>query len=125
MMKRELKFCRETDEETRLVLWFADVPEWEGEKEELQMVAGADIFLDYLADDKNEVSIFVSDNQFEGADILKLVQLGSEIEGGSGAVYELNTYHNKFVGLHMWLCDVLKFVFVGFPEKIYLKKILK
>ena len=122
-MKRELKFCRETDTETGMFLWFADLPEWKGEKEELQMVAGADNFLEWQADGKDEVSFVVSDTEFEESEVLKLMILGSKIYQEGGAVYQLYSYKNEIIGLHMWLCDVMKFVFGGFPEKIYIKKV--
>ena len=34
--------------------WFVDLPEWEGERWELQMVMGADSFLDVLSQGENE-----------------------------------------------------------------------
>jgi hypothetical protein len=37
--------------------WFVDLPEWEGEVWELQMVSGADVFCDILAQGEDEVYV--------------------------------------------------------------------
>ena len=55
-MIRQFKFYKE---ETGR--WYVDLPEWEGEKDELEMVAGADIFLEILAQDEPEVYVTLSD----------------------------------------------------------------
>jgi hypothetical protein len=41
---RTIRFYKEPDS-----TWFADIPEWEGEKWELEMVMGADMMLEILA----------------------------------------------------------------------------
>jgi hypothetical protein len=102
--------------------WYVDLPEWEGTKAELQMVSGADSFLDILAEGEAEVHVVLSDDYFEGSDNLEMVKLG-RLEGwelGEGAWYNLNTYKGiSDFNLEMWLCDVTKFVFDDFPKIIY------
>lgn len=103
--------------------WFIDLPEWDGEVWELQMVAGADIFLDVLAQGKNEVFLTLSSTPFENAEVLIFEKIG-RLEGfefGSGAWYLLKEYKGITYNLKMWLCDVTKhpLVFGRFPENIY------
>lgn len=104
--------------------WFAVIPEWEGPKADLQMVCGADTWLDLLCQGEWHVWLTISDAPFDGASELKLIALGEydDVEVGSGASYKLST---KLMGidydLEMWLCDVTKFVFGDFPKIIYFK----
>lgn len=102
--------------------WFVDLPEWEGDKEELQMVAGADHFLDILSQGEDGVHVTLSEEPFSNADALTLLHLGSTPGLGSGAVYALNSYNNISYDFPMWLCDVTKFVFGKFPDMIYFRR---
>lgn len=117
-MMRNLKFYKE---ETGR--WYVDLPEWEGEKDELEMVMGADSFLEILSQGENEVYVTLSDTEFPNAERLRLLELGriEGIELGSGAWYSLTSYKDIPYDIEMWLCDVTKFVFGGFPKVIYFK----
>jgi hypothetical protein len=103
--------------------WFVDLPEWEGDVWELQMVAGADIFLDVLSQGKDEIYVTLSDTPFDGAEVLVYQEIG-RLEGfemGSGAWYLLQEYMGITYNLKMWLCEVTKhpMVFGHYPNKIY------
>ena len=111
-MKR-LKFYKESDNR-----WYVDLPEWEGSKAELEMVAGADSMLEYMAEGEAQVWIVLSEQEFENADKLEFLRLATEIE--NGAFYKLDKYRGIEIGLEMWLCDVTKFVFGDFPKMIFL-----
>lgn len=105
--------------------WFVDIPEWEGEVWELQMVAGADIFLDILAQDESEIYVILSTEPFEECETLTFEQIG-RLEGfemGEGAWYRLESYKGIQYKLPMWLCDVTKhaMVFGKFPKQIYFR----
>lgn len=116
-MKRNFRFYR-VEETGR---WYVDLPEWEGETADLEMVMGADTFLDILAQGENECWVMLSIVPEEGADKLTLIEPG-KLEGpemGEGAWYKLETYRGIDYNLDMWLCDVTKFVFGYFPEEIY------
>ena len=103
--------------------WFVDIPGWEGDKSDLQMIAGADHFLDILAQDNDRISAILADVPLSGAGCLDLVRLGDleSWEYGTGAWYNLTTYKGIDFNFEMWLCDVTKhpMVFGTFPEKIY------
>ena len=103
--------------------WYVDLPEWTGHKEELEMVMGADSFLEILSQGESESYVTLSDKEFDGAERLELTNLGriEGIELGSGAWYSLKEYMGIPYDMEMWLCDVTKFVFGDFPKVIYFK----
>lgn len=114
---RTFKFYRNTGG------WYVDLPEWTGEKWELEMVMGSDTFLDILAQDNNEIYVILSTEPFDGCETLHYLYDG-RLEGsefGEGAWYRLNQYMGLDFKLEMWLCDVTKFVFGNFPKVIYFK----
>ena len=111
-MKR-LKFYKESDNR-----WYVDLPEWTGSKAELEMVAGADSMLEYMAEGEAQVWLMLSEQEFQNADKLEFLRLATEIE--NGAFYKLEKYRGIEIGLEMWLCDVTKFVFGDFPKMIFL-----
>ncbi len=115
---RNFKFYKESNNQ-----WYVDLPEWGGSKEDLQMVAGADLFLDILAQGQNTVDVILSDTYFNNCEVLEMKYLGRIEcwELGEGAWYELKTYMGIEYRLDMWLCDVTKFVFKDFPRKIFFK----
>ena len=103
--------------------WFIDLPGWEGEKYDLQMVAGADTFLDLLSQGENDVYVTLSTEPFDDCEVLLFEHYGrlEAWELGEGAWYVLSTYKGQHYDLKMWLCDVTKFVFGNLPDKIYFK----
>jgi hypothetical protein len=119
VMRRMFKFYKENTGR-----WYVDLPEWEGEKAELEMVSGADLFLDLLSQGEETVNVTLSTVSFEGSEVLEMKYLGA-LEGwemGTGAWYKLISYMGLEYNLDMWLCDVTKFVFGSFPENIYFCK---
>lgn len=94
--------------------WFAVIPEWEGERDELEMVMGADTMLDIIAQGQDEVRLTLSTEPFEGYDYI--LTLKEEIyEGGT---YDLK---GRYVSFDIWLCHVTKFVFGEMPQVMYVK----
>ncbi len=119
IMRRTFKFYK-----TEVGRWYVDLPEWEGSIDELEMVAGADLFLELLSQGEETVFLTLSTVPFEGSEILEMKYLGT-LEGwemGTGAWYKLVSYMGLEYKLDMWLCDVTKFVFGSFPENIYFCK---
>lgn len=96
--------------------WFIVLPDYPGEKADLQMVAGADLMLDHLLSlmdnpDKGMVNLIISD----GTDVFNDHTLYFiEEPEHSGAIYFAEAF-----GMHIWLCDVVKFIFGEFPKSIY------
>ena len=100
--------------------WYIDIPDWLGEKSELQMVSGADDMLNYMAEGNNKVRLMFSEEKIEGWDGLILKELTPEIGGGN---YNLKEYRGIKLNLDMWLCGVTEYVFGRMPKTIYIKKV--
>lgn len=104
--------------------WYIDLPEYllqGGDKGDLQMVSGADTMLDIIAQEKNEVTLQIDTEPFEGADELLPTELCDPIPGGG--YYYMKQFENKTVNKDLWLCDVTRFVFGNIPGKIYVRNI--
>lgn len=115
---RKLKFCKETDNR-----WYVELPEWEGSKSDLEMVAGADTMLEYMAEGESEVCLYLSIDEFENSDKLEFIRLAKELS--NGAYYRFDKFRGIDINLEMWLCDVTLFVFGKFPKTIYVANIGK
>lgn len=109
-----LKFVKESSNK-----WYIDLPDWMGKKSALQMVSGADILLDYMAEGRREVTILADTMEFEGASHLDLIKKC----WFNGADYKIDMYKNYQLKLDVWLCNVTKHVLGDFPETIYFEKI--
>jgi len=94
--------------------WYAVLPEWEGERDELEMVMGADTMLDIMAEGDDEVHITLSTEPFENYTYM----LFFKEEIYDGATYDLK---GRYVNFDIWLCSVTKFVFGEFPKQMYIK----
>ena len=114
-MKRNFKFKKINNTN-----WYIILPEWKGDPDDLQMVEGADQWLDLLSNKRTEISLTLSTQTFEDAEILSLIRLREENLGGGG-IYYLESYEGKKIGLKLWLCEVTQFVFKDIPQKIYFK----
>lgn len=93
--------------------WYIDLPSYPGPKADLEMVMGADTMLDLLSEGLGYVYLYISDVTFIGSTVLEFQELTPDY--GEGANY-------KLIGetsFNVWLCDVVKFIFGHFPEKIY------
>jgi hypothetical protein len=106
---KKLKFKKEGKQ------WYIDLPEWEGDKADLEMVAGADTLLDILSNNNDTVSIEVSEEPIENA--IKLKKL-HHIYGG--ADYKIENCPGVD---RAWLCKVTKFVYGGYmPNYLFIKQ---
>jgi hypothetical protein len=108
-----LKFAKENKK------WYIVLPEWSGRKSALQMVGGADALLDYIAEGKREVNLYVDEEPFDDAECLTLIKKC----WFNGADYKIDTYENNELKLKVWLCNVTLFVLEEFPENIYFIKL--
>lgn len=117
-MTRKFRFYIESN------AWWIDFPEWiekGGDQEELQMVMGADVMLAWLADGKDEVTLELSDKPFN--DSRRLYRLDHPCDSGSFYLYPATDLIKDH--WRIWLCDVTKFIFQGFPDVIYFKIVEK
>lgn len=115
-MEKILKFYK-TEKEG---LWFIYLPEYivaGGNPVELQMVAGADEFLDILGEGKDEVDIQILNNP-EGIQLTQKLVRMDYIPNQVGKHYQ-DFMTNKL----MWLCPVTLFIFGEYPAEIYYQKL--
>jgi hypothetical protein len=114
-MERICKFKKENDGS-----WFVVLPEWEGNKSDLQMVLGADTLLDIMSQGHNEILVRFSTEGFPGANLMYwfLNGIPGDLEVG-GAMYHIDEYNGIVYNFDLWLCDVTKFVFGEMPQHIY------
>ena len=61
----------------------------------------------------------MSDEPFEGADLISLVTDLSESIGGGD--YFMKRYKDEIVNQNMWLCAVTVIVFGSLPSSVYIK----
>jgi hypothetical protein len=103
--------------------WFIDLPEYieqGGNAGDLQMVDGADTILDLMANRGTTVVLNISEEPFEGADMLILTEKCDPAIGGG--YYHMENCNGKPVNQRMWLCQVTEFVFGSLPERIFVKQ---
>jgi hypothetical protein len=117
MLKRNFQFYKNNKAE-----WWLDLPEWKGDPEDLQMIEGADEWLNLLSPNNQSITVTMADEYFEGAENLSLLRLREENFGGGG-IYYLENYQGKKVALKLWLCEVTAFIFDCIPQKMFFLKI--
>ena len=127
-MKR-IRFVKE------IGLWYADLPEFLeqglGTKNNLLMVDGSDTFLDLLSKNGKEVTLDISEDEFEGYHAkMNKVRWGKNQElldavGHEtveyGAYYEVNKLDGKSFSHRLWLCPVTEYVFGEYPGEMWVR----
>jgi len=98
--------------------WHVILPEYPGTKSDLLMIGGADTALDLISNGGIYVSLEVSEQEFNESELITFVRDGKE-EVGEGSFYILEEFKGEKINMQVFLCDVLKFVFGRFPEKLY------
>ena len=105
---RSFKFKKEQNNR-----WYVVLPEWKGDKDDLEMVCGADIMLDIVAQGESECSLIISEKQYNTPRFI----LTFDREEAEGGWYNLKGDLHEF---QVWLCYVTKFVFDGtLPKVLY------
>jgi len=98
--------------------WYVDLPTWEGNFDDLEMVGGADALLEILANKLNKESItFDIWTSNPGIPCGKMNKIDQTLEGATYQVSNCLYYDST-----AWLCNVTKHVFGGFhPGTIYFR----
>ena len=96
--------------------WFVVLPDYDGDQEDLEMVDGADEFLDFLTTDGLYVSVSVSLD--EHSDWITLRLVAHDVIGGTYQVENLEGFNQD-----VWLCNVVHYLFGEHPENIWFKPI--
>jgi hypothetical protein len=117
MMTYKLKFVKENFENPLERQWYLDIPDYNGSKNDLQMVLGADILLDIISGGGNTMELNCT-TEIDFEENKKHIVLNKVEECKEGGAYYLVSQYF----FHIWLCDITKRVFRGeFPEKIFCK----
>ena len=111
-MRRKIKF--EINRESK---WNAVIPEWMGEKSDLEMVDSADELCDILAESEKSFYLDISDGKIPGAEEL-IFLIHDEKEIGS-AWYFLTSYKGIEYNMKIRLREAAEFILGGFPQRIY------
>ena len=109
----KIRFYRE---DTR---WYADIPSYieeGGNQADLEMVLGADIWLDILSQYGNEITLEISTEEQEDWDFIEY-QKQNEFDDMEGV------YQDHKSGHLMWLCKVTIWLLGNYPDKIYYRKL--
>jgi hypothetical protein len=96
--------------------WYLKDERWKGDKEELQMVAGADYLLEAIKHKANSVCLRVLTEKTYSplmTDSLRLTH--------AKALDDRGTYIIPLVGWQFWLCSVTKWVFGYMPTDLYFR----
>jgi hypothetical protein len=99
--------------------WYADIPDYinqGGSKDELEMVSGADIWLSFLSERGEEITLEISLNPFEGFEA-KLLYVGDSNQKIEGEYLVYPDIH------YLWLCSVTVWLFGEYPQSIYYKTV--
>ncbi len=97
--------------------WFVVLPEYDGDQEDLEMVDGADTFLDYLTEDGMYVTVDVCLEETEDNPIILRLVAHDEI-GGTYQVENLKGFKQD-----IWLCNVVHFLYGEHPEILYFRQL--
>lgn len=103
--------------------WYVDLPHWQGDKAELEMVCNADVMLDILADGEDEITLEVelTDDPLYHRALVAVLTKNVEDQVDSGAIYNADLpCHYKVRHLTIWLCPVTEFVLGSYPQHIYI-----
>jgi hypothetical protein len=95
--------------------WYIELDEYDGSREDLRMVAGADTWLDRLSSGSDRVTMKISVTELLENKIEKLF----EVPVFGGAYYMARKLRGRQARHRMWLCPVTLFVFGEYPETIY------
>lgn len=137
--KEEYKLSFNREEEDR---WYVDFPNWPWKKGNLEMVCGADKFLDLLSEGRDRVSIIAkaTSEKLDEAEFQQLMQDGwhelsqtqSSLTGGATYTVRGNKAE-QFMRQHpltgesmartLWLCPVTLFVVGRYPKYFYVKAV--
>ena len=92
--------------------WYVVLPEWTGPKDDLEMVMGADMMLDIVAQGESTVNLNISETPFEGYKYY--LEYKEDYYGGGNYIL-----HSEFSTFTVWLCHVTKFVYGYLPKQLY------
>ena len=98
--------------------WYIDIP-WDGNRSNLEMVAGSDKLLSHIAKGDNKVTLqVILDYIDDYNDYIILDRFEHSLAGGASY-----TVSNAGFKEPIWICPVTLCVLGRYPKKIYFKRI--
>lgn len=106
--------------------WFIDLPEYPGQKADLQIVMGADKLLDTLAKEEGKVILLITTQVDDIHNLNGLPAFSTHnwewlVRGDHIPVADGKYYAVKGGMYYAWLCPVTLWVFGDYPKYIYYK----
>lgn len=98
--------------------WYAEVDDWPGDFEDLQMIFGADTLLDKLSDGKDYVKLAIYADEIPNKFTVMLNKYNEDKEGA----YYMQRYYGD-IPESVFICNVTEFVLGYFPDTIYITKL--
>ena len=109
----ELTFVQDPDGR-----WYIDIP-WDGNRSNLEMVAGSDRLLSHIAKGDNKVTLqVILDYLNDYNDYIILDRFEKSLAGGASY-----TVSNAEFKEPIWICPVTLCVLGRYPKKIYFRRI--
>ena len=109
----ELTFVQDPDGR-----WYIDIP-WDGNRSNLEMVAGSDKLLSHIAKGDNKVTLqVILDHLYDYNDYIILDRFEHSLAGGASY-----TVSNSEFKEPIWICPVTLCVLGRYPKTIYFKRI--
>ena len=97
--------------------WYIDLPEWTGDHEDLEMIAGADNLCEYFAQGKDNITVnVVTTNIFKKKGDIILQKCFEEY---GGCTYDI--LDDPIGIINIWICEVSEYVLGEFPKYISIK----
>lgn len=107
-----LKFNKEENNK-----WYVDLPTYDGDHEDLEMILEAEALLDMLSEGDDRVTIDVSTEPKDDGEYISCILVKHDDDGGT---YLIDYNEKKMVFVDtFWLCNVAHFVFGEHPKQIY------
>lgn len=113
------KFEFEKDPDNR---WYVILPNYPGDRSDLEMVSGADELLDILSNyQTNRVKLDVSERILDREDYDVVIDNYKHDDPGDYVATIINNDSGDYSYLNIWLCPVLQFVYGYYPDTLYMK----
>ena len=102
--------------------WYIHLAETENQgwtKNDLELVDGGHKLLNKISHGMSKVTLQLSTEPFDGADVLELVDQCEAPKGGG--IYLMESCHGE--ASFIWICDIALLVFGDMPDAIYVRRV--
>lgn len=105
--------------------WYIDLPNYQGDRADLQMVLGSDELLTELSESKEQITLFISTDakdirDYEGLPMFARHNWEFLIKADYIKTFS-GKYYTGYNARYIWLSCVIEFIFGNYPKYIYYK----